>query len=69
MLCVLFGGRSTSEFREWEVVIVCRTIVQPAHGATVLSTQFSVSMELWKSFGNKEDSLYIVATLQSLLLV
>jgi hypothetical protein len=28
-----------------------------AHGATVLSTQFSVSMELWKSFRNKENSV------------
>ena len=48
---------------------MCRTIVYPAPGATVLSTQFSVSMELWKSFRNKEDLVYIVATVQSLLLV
>jgi hypothetical protein len=38
-----------------------------AHGTTVLSTQFSVSVELWRSFRNKENSIYTVATLQSLL--
>jgi hypothetical protein len=49
---------------------VSSTIVWPAHGAGVLSTQFSVSVELlWKSFINKEELVYIAATVQSSLSV